>query len=88
MGAPQMKAPADVGIDEKLGKQVALDVVLKDENANDLTLGQLVDKPTILMFNYYRCPGICPVLLNSMVDRSESDSTGTGQGFQADFGQL
>ena len=68
MGAPQMKAPADVGIDEKLGKQVALDVVLKDENANDMTLRQLVDKPTILMFNYYRCPGICPVLLNSMVE--------------------
>jgi len=66
-GAPQMKAPADVGIDEKLGKQVALDVVLKDENAKDLTLGQLVDKPTILMFNYYGCPGICPVLLSSIV---------------------
>ena len=68
MGNPQMKAPADVGIDEKLGKQVALDVVLKDENANDLTLSRLVDKPTVLMFNYYSCPGICPVLLNSMVD--------------------
>jgi protein SCO1 len=67
MVAPQMKAPADVGIDEKLGKQAALNVVLKDENAKDLTLGQLVDKPTILMFNYYSCPGICPVLLNSMV---------------------
>ena len=68
MGAPQIKAPTDVGINEKLGKQVALDVVLKDENANDLTLARLVDKPTVLMFNYYRCPGICPVLLNSMVD--------------------
>jgi protein SCO1 len=68
MGTPQMKAPTDVGIDEKLGKQVALDVILKDENANDLTLGQLVDKPTILVFNYYSCPGICPVLLNSLVD--------------------
>jgi protein SCO1 len=68
MGALQMKAPTDVGIDEKLGKAVALGVVLKDENANDLTLGELVDKPTILMFNYYRCPGICPVLLNSMVN--------------------
>jgi len=68
MSVSQMKAPADVGIDEKLGKQVALDVVLKDEHANDLTLGRLVDKPTVLMFNYYSCPGICPVLLNSMVN--------------------
>ncbi len=68
IGAPQIKAPTDVAIEEKLGKQVALDVVLKDENANDLTLARLVDKPTVLMFNYYSCPGICPVLLNSMVD--------------------
>ena len=35
-----MKASADVGIDEKLGKQVAMDIVLKDENGNDVTLGQ------------------------------------------------
>jgi len=67
MGAPQMKSSADVGIDEKLGKQIAMDIVLKDENGNDLKLSQLVDKPTLLTFNYYRCPGICPVLLNSMV---------------------
>lgn len=68
VGVPQMKAPADVGIDEKLGERIALDIVLKDENGNALTLGQLVDKPTILTFNYYHCPGICPVLLNSMVE--------------------
>ncbi|HTY63365.1 MAG TPA: SCO family protein [Acidobacteriota bacterium] len=67
IGSSQMKAPANVGIDEKLGKQVAMDVVLKDENGNDLTLSQLIDKPTVLIFNYYRCPGICPVLLNSIV---------------------
>ena len=41
---------------------------LKDENGNDVTLRQYVDKPTILMFNYFRCPGICPVLINGTVD--------------------
>jgi protein SCO1 len=67
-GKPQMKPSADIGIDEKLGMQVAMDIVLKDENGNDITLRRLVDKPTILMFNYFRCPGICPVLINSMVE--------------------
>jgi protein SCO1/2 len=67
-GKPQMKPAADIGIDEKLGMQVAMDIVLKDENGNDITLRQLVDKPTILMFVYFRCPGICPVLINSMVE--------------------
>jgi protein SCO1/2 len=67
VGVPQMNTSSEVGIDEKLGKQVAMDVVLKDENANDVTLAQLINKPTILIFNYYRCPGICPVIFNSMV---------------------
>jgi protein SCO1 len=66
-GNAQMKTPSNVGIEEKLGKQVAMDVVLKDENGNDVTLGRLIDRPTILMFNYFRCPGICPVLINNMV---------------------
>lgn len=66
--AAQMKDPPDIGIDEKLGSQVALDTMLKDENGNDVTLRQYVDKPTILMFNYFRCPGICPLIINSLVD--------------------
>ncbi len=66
-GNSQMKAPADVGIDEKLGSQVAMDTVLKDENGNDVMLHQLIDKPTILIFNYFRCPGICPVLISNVV---------------------
>jgi protein SCO1 len=65
-GNPQMKTSQDVGIDEKLGMPVAMDIALKDENGNDITLRQLVDKPTILIFNYFRCPGICPVLINNV----------------------
>jgi hypothetical protein len=53
----QIKAASDVGIDEKLGARVAMNTILKDENGNDMTLRQYVDKPTILMFNYLRCPG-------------------------------
>jgi protein SCO1 len=67
-GNAQMKARSDIGIDEKLGSPVALDVPLKDENGRDVTLRQYVDRPTILMFNYFRCPGICPVLINGLVD--------------------
>jgi protein SCO1/2 len=66
-GYPQMQTPSDVGIDERLGAQVAMDTVLKDENGNDVTLRRLVDKPTILIFNYFRCAGICPVLISNVV---------------------
>jgi len=64
----QQEFPKDISIEEKLGEQVALDIVLKDENAEDVTLRQLVDKPTILIFNYLRCPGICPVLISNVVE--------------------
>ncbi len=81
-GGSQMKGRADIGIDEKLGKPVALDVVLKDENGADITLRQLVDKPTVLIFNYYRCPGICPVLLNSVVEVVNQTQLEPGKDFR------
>jgi protein SCO1/2 len=67
-GHAQSQSGSEVDVDEKLGQTVALDVPLVDENGNDITLGALVDKPTILIFNYFRCPGICPILLSSMVN--------------------
>jgi protein SCO1/2 len=70
--APSARAqgmpPSDVGIDEKLGMEVALDAVLKDEEGGDVTLRQLIDKPTILVLNYFRCGGICPLLLSGVVN--------------------
>jgi len=68
-GNAQTKSSSgDIGIDEKLGSPVAMDVVLKDENGGDVTLRRLINKPTILIFNYFGCPGICPVLINDVVD--------------------
>jgi protein SCO1/2 len=64
----QAQNSADVGIDEKPGVQVSLDTMLRNETGGDVTLRQLVDKPTILMFNYFRCPSVCPVLINNMVE--------------------
>jgi cytochrome oxidase Cu insertion factor (SCO1/SenC/PrrC family) len=46
-------ASAEVGMDEKLGAAVALDATLKDEEGMDIALRQLIDKPTILVFNYF-----------------------------------
>ena len=56
--APTFKAE-EVGIDEHLGTTIPLDLVLKAEDGQPVTLRQLVDKPTILSFNYFRCAGIC-----------------------------
>ncbi|MBN2337145.1 MAG: SCO family protein [Acidobacteria bacterium] len=66
-GSGQMKERAEVGIDERLGARVALDVPLRDESGAEVTLGQFDERPVILIFNYFSCPGICPTMLNNMV---------------------
>jgi protein SCO1/2 len=65
---PPAITAAEVGIDEKLGAQVPLDLVLNDEEGRPVKLGDLLGKPTILTLNYFRCAGICTPLLNGMVD--------------------
>jgi len=72
-GAPQADqaprfAPGEVGIDEKLGATIPLDLVLKDEEGNAVALRTLLDKPTILTLNFFRCTGICTPLLNGVVE--------------------
>lgn len=67
VGARGSEQPAPkVGIQEKLGQYVPLDVQLYDERGNLVSLKELVNKPTILTFVYYRCPGICSPLLNEL----------------------
>lgn len=59
----------DVGIDEKIGNQVPLDLTFRDESGNDITLGDCVGgKPTVLVLAYYRCPMNCTDVLNGLVD--------------------
>jgi len=67
-GQGQGDVANEAGVNEKLGAQAALDAVLKDETGQDITLRQLVDKPTILTLNYFTCTGICSPLLNGLVD--------------------
>jgi protein SCO1 len=75
-------SPGFVGIDEKPGEQVALDAPLKDENGQAITLRQLIDKPTILTLNYFRCAGICTPLLNGLVDTLNQIQLEPGRSFQ------
>lgn len=54
--------------EEHLGDIVPADIVLRDEQGNEVILGDFIDKPTILMFVYFECPGICTPLLNEVAD--------------------
>ena len=75
-------APGEAGINEKLGAQVALDAVLKDEDGKNITLRQFVGKPTILTLNYFTCTGICSPLLNGLVDTFNQLALEPGKDFR------
>lgn len=54
------KLPAiEIGIEEKLGTIVPLDLQFITLEGDTVTLEQLINKPTILSFVYYDCPSIC-----------------------------
>jgi len=77
-----MFAPGEVGIDEKLGATIPLDLMLKDESGNSVTLETLIDKPTILTLNFFRCTGICTPLLNGVAEAINQSEAVPGKDYQ------
>lgn len=59
----QPKDLSGIGIDEKLGQVIPLDLTFYDENGNVVNLRQLIQTPTILAPVYYSCPDVCSFLL-------------------------
>lgn len=75
--APEMtstepiKELKDVGIDEKIGSQLDLNLTFKDETGQTVTLAQYMNGgkvPVIISPVYYSCPGLCNFHLNGLVD--------------------
>jgi protein SCO1/2 len=64
----------EVGIDEHLGDTIPMNLAFLNEQNQKITLGQLIDKPTILSFVYFDCPGLCSPLqegISDLVDKSD-----------------
>jgi protein SCO1/2 len=57
-----------IGIDEKLGQTIPLDLTFHDEYGNLVTLRQLVHTSTILTPVYLHCPNVCSLLLQNLAD--------------------
>ena len=72
----------EVGVDEKLGQTVPLDLVLKGEDGKPVTLRSLINKPTILTMNYFRCAGICTPQLNGLAEALDKVDAVPGRDFQ------
>lgn len=60
-------AASQLGINEKLGTMVPLDLTFINEKGERKTLKELMDgKPTMISLNYFRCAGICGPQLEDM----------------------
>lgn len=58
-----------IGINEKLGAMVPMDLKFIDEKGEEKTLKQLSQgKVTLLTLNYFRCAGLCSPQLNQLAD--------------------
>jgi protein SCO1/2 len=58
-----------IRFEQKLNSQVSLDLPFLDEQGNPVTLRRYVgQRPVILVLGYYRCPMLCTLVLNGMVE--------------------
>jgi len=59
---PANPAEAAIGLDEKLGTRIPLDLTFRDDNGRIVRLGDLITGPTIILPVYYSCTNVCNFL--------------------------
>lgn len=79
----QSDPDVEIGVVEKLNQTIPMDAMLIDENGDTVIIGDLIDKPTILNFVYYRCPGICSPLMDGLADVIDASDLELGKDYQA-----
>lgn len=72
-GQPNDAVPKEtegVGVTEHPGAVLPLELMFRDENGRDVRLKDYFagSRPVILTLNYYRCPMLCTLQLNGLVD--------------------
>lgn len=66
VAANETERKIEIGIDEKIGQTIPMDLTFFNEKGYQVTLKDIVKKPVILNFVYYRCPGICSPILTEL----------------------
>jgi len=81
---PHAGAPivSKIGIEEHLGTVLPLEVEFFDEQGYPTALQKVINKPTILTFVYFRCPGICSPLLTELSRMVDQISLEPGKDYQ------
>ena len=77
----------NVGVDEHLNLQLPLDATFYDENAQFVTLAQLLrpNRPILLQLGYLECPMLCDTVSRSLVDSAKKIDLDIGKDFDFVF---
>ena len=73
-----------VGIDEKLGDKIDLNLKFKNEQGEEVSLGSYFQsgKPVMLALVYFNCPSLCNFQLNGIVETLKKLEWTTGNEFE------
>jgi protein SCO1/2 len=72
----------EVGVIEHLDETIPMELKFVNENNESVTLSQLINKPTILSFVYFDCPGLCSPLLEGVGDVIKKSDLLLGKDYQ------
>ena len=59
---------SNYGIVEKPGNVIPAGIMVTDEDSARVELKSLIDRPVLLAFVYYRCPGLCGPLMSGVAE--------------------
>lgn len=82
-GTDLSESEGKIWVDEQTGAFLPLDVSFTDENGNDVTLGSLIDKPTILLPIYFYCPNSCSTNLANLASAMNRMKMTAGKDYRA-----
>lgn len=78
----QVDQSPEVGVVEHLGSTLPLDLKFVNDKSEPVTLRQLINKPTILSFVYFDCPGLCSPLLEGVGNVIQKTDLVLGKDYQ------
>jgi protein SCO1/2 len=71
-----------VGVDERLGEILNLDLVFRDENDRELRLKDFIENPTLILPVYFYCPQACSMMLASLASAINQVPLTPGENYQ------
>tara|TARA_R100000093_G_scaffold9267_2_gene6239 strand:+ start:399 stop:1205 length:807 start_codon:yes stop_codon:yes gene_type:complete len=72
-----------VGVEQRIGERVPLDLRFTDRHGDSVTLGNLIDgKPALLQLAWYDCPNLCDLSLRRLGSRLSEVKFQPGEDFR------